>query len=206
MKRFLLGIILTILVVLAYKQCTETKEITINKSTDLIQKQLKNVSKLVVSEGSFSEVFNYENSKEIFGEYLIAEKKALVIVNAKVLISYDLKKLKYELDETSKTLQIVSIPEPEISINPDLEYYDIQDDFLNPFEPEDYNKIKKTVNESLRKKIEKSTMVSNAQNRLISELAKFYILTESLGWKLVYNGEQIKDEENFEKLLPKNHL
>lgn len=206
MKRFLLGIILTILVVLAYKQCTETKEITINKSTDLIQKQLKNVSKLVVSEGSFSEVFNYENSKEIFGEYLIAEKKALVIVNAKVLISYDLKKLEYKLDETSKTLQIVSIPEPEISINPDLEYYDIQDDFLNPFEPEDYNKIKKTVNESLRKKIEKSTMVSNAQNRLISELAKFYILTESLGWKLIYNGEQIKDEENFEKLLPKNLL
>lgn len=206
MKKFLFGVIGAVLVILVYRQCTSTSEITINKSTDLIQEQLKNVSKLVVSEGTFSEVFNYKNSKEVFWNYLTAEKKALVIVNAKVLISYDLEQLKYKLDETTKTLKILSIPEHEISISPDLEYYDIQDDFLNQFEPEDYNKIKETVNESLLKKIEKSTLVSNAQNRLISELAKFYILTQSLGWKLEYNGKQIQKEESFEKLLPQSAL
>jgi len=201
MKKFLLGVLLTITILLVYRQCTHESTVVINNSSDLIQEQLKNVSKLVVSEGYFSEVFNYENSKEILGEYLIAEKKAIVVVNAKVTIAYDLEKLTYKLDEDTKTLQILSIPDHEVSINPDLEYYDIKEDFLNQFEADDYNSIKETVNTSLKVKIEKSTLVSNAQNRLISELAKFYILTESLGWKLTYNGEQVKAEDDFEKLL-----
>ncbi|WP_375235003.1 DUF4230 domain-containing protein [Winogradskyella sp.] len=201
MKKFLFGVLLTITILLVYRQCTHESTVVINNSSDLIQEQLKNVSKLVVSEGYFSEVFNYENSKEILGEYLIAEKKAIVVVNAKVTIAYDLEKLTYKLDEDTKTLQILSIPDHEVSINPDLEYYDIKEDFLNQFEAEDYNSIKETVNTSLKVKIEKSTLVSNAQNRLISELAKFYILTESLGWKLTYNGEQVKAEDDFEKLL-----
>lgn len=201
MKKFLFGVLLTITILLVYRQCTHESTVVINNSSDLIQEQLKNVSKLVVSEGYFSEVFNYENSKEILGEYLIAEKKAIVVVNAKVTIAYDLEKLTYKLDEDTKTLQILSIPDHEVSINPDLEYYDIKEDFLNQFEAEDYNSIKETVNTSLKVKIEKSTLVSNAQNRLISELAKFYILTESLGWKLTYNGVQVKAEDDFEKLL-----
>lgn len=201
MKKFLFGVLLTITILLVYRQCTHESTVVINNSSDLIQEQLKNVSKLVVSEGYFSKVFNYENSKEILGEYLIAEKKAIVVVNAKVTIAYDLEKLTYKLDEDTKTLQILSIPDHEVSINPDLEYYDIKEDFLNQFEAKDYNSIKETVNTWLKVKIEKSTLVSNAQNRLISELAKFYILTESLGWKLTYNGEQVKAEDDFEKLL-----
>jgi len=200
MKRFLFGVLLTITVLLVYKQCTHKSSITVTSSSDVILEQLKNVSKLVVSEGHFSEVFNYENSKEIFGDYITAEKKAIVVVNAKVSIAYDLQLLKYELNEATKTLRIISIPEKEISISPDLKYYDIQDDFLNPFEAEDYNKIKKSVNDNLLAKINKSTLISNAENRLISELSKFYILTNSFGWTLEYNGKKVK-EDDFYKLL-----
>ena len=44
---------------------TKSTEVTDPELFLKIQEQLKNVSKLVVSEGYFSEVFNYENSKEI---------------------------------------------------------------------------------------------------------------------------------------------
>lgn len=201
MKKFLFGILLTVTVLLIYRQCTYQPRVVVTNASSVIKEQLKNVSKLVVTEGHFSEVFNYENSKEIFGAYLTAEKKALVVVNADVTIAYDLEKLIYKLDEENKTLQILSIPKHEISISPDLEYYDIQDDFLNAFEAEDYNSIKKSVNKSLLENIEKSNLVTNAQNRLISELSKFFILTNSLGWKLKYKGEQMKTEDDFEKLL-----
>lgn len=201
MKKFLFGILLTVTVLLIYRQCTYQPRVVVTNASSVIKEQLKNVSKLVVTEGHFSEVFNYENSKEIFGAYLTAEKKALVVVNADVTIAYDLEKLIYKLDEENKTLQILSIPKHEISISPDLEYYDIQDDFLNAFEAEDYNSIKKSVNKSLLENIEKSNLVTNAQNRLISELSKFFILTNSLGWKLEYKGEQMKTEDDFEKLL-----
>ena len=194
MRKILFGVIITLIVLFTFKYCGDKKEeqIILKENSALIQEQLKNVSKLVVTEGHFSEVFSYENSKLIFGDLFEAEKKALVVVNADVAVSYDLSKLQYNVDETTKTLQILSIPEEEIKISPDFEYYDIQADYLNPFEAKDYNDIKKTVRQQLMKKIEASDLKSNAQSRLLSELSKFFILTNSLGWKLQYNETSIE--------------
>lgn len=136
----------------------------------------------------------------MFGDLIEVEKKALVVVNADVTIAYDLSKIEYNIDKTTKTLQILTIPKEEIKINPDFEYYDIQADYLNPFEAKDYNEIKKTVKQQLMKKIEASDLKSNAQNRLLSELSKFYILTNSLGWTLEYNQTPIESLEVFNNL------
>ena len=201
MRNFLLGILLTAVTVLIYKQCTTVSVRDEINGSELIVKQLKNVSKLVVTEGHFSEVYNYEDSKEIFGDFITAEKKAIVVVNAQVTISYDLKQVKYKLDSTKQVLELTSIPDYEISISPDLEYYDIQSDFLNPFEAEDYNKIRETIKKSLLEKVERSSLKTNAQNRLVSELSNFFILSKSLGWKLVYKGEQVRSQNDFENLL-----
>lgn len=67
--------------------------------------------------------------------------------------------------------------------------------FLNQFEAKDYNTIKETVKKQLMKKIKASDLKLNSQNRLISELSKFYILTSSLGWNLEYNQIQIRSIE-----------
>lgn len=202
MRKILFGVIITLIVLFTFKYCGDKKEeMTILKENSaLIQEQLKNVSKLVVTEGHYSEVFTYENSKRIFGDLIEVEKKALVVVNADVTVAYDLSKIEYNIDETTKTLQILSVPEEEINIHPDFEYYDIQADYLNPFEAKDYNEIKKTVREQLMKKIEASDLKSNAQNRLISELSKFYILTNSLGWTLEYNQTPVENLESLNTL------
>jgi hypothetical protein len=72
---------------------------------------------------------------------------------------------------------------------------------LNPFTGDDYNKINKSVKANLAKKIEKSSLKTNAQNRLISELSKILILTNSMGWKLQYNGKVIESDKDFNKDL-----
>lgn len=198
MRKILFGVILTLIILFSFKYCEDKKadKIEVQESSVLIQQQIKNVGKLVVTEGHFSEVFNYKNSKEILGDYFISEKKALVVVNAEVTLAYDLSKIEYSIDEDTKTLLITNIPEEEIRINPDIEYYDVQSDFLNPFEAQDYNKIKESVKKSLLKKVENSSLKTNAENRLISELSKFYILTNSLGWTLEYNRNPIKNLED----------
>lgn len=202
MRKILFGVIITLVVLFTFKYCGDKQEdkIVLQESSTLIQEQINNVGKLIVTEGHFSEVFNYKNSKDIFGDYLTSEKKALVVVNADVTIAYDLSKIKFEVDEETKTLTILSIPDEEIKINPDLEYYDIQADFLNPFEAKDYNDIKSIVKASLEGKIENSDFKKNAKNRLISELSKFYILTNSLGWTLKYNSTPITKTEVFKNL------
>ncbi|WP_458627688.1 DUF4230 domain-containing protein [Winogradskyella sp. PC D3.3] len=202
MRKILFGVVITLIVLLTFKYCEDKKEdkMAIKAHSALIQEQIKNVGKLVVTEGHFSEVFSYENSKAVFGDLMSAEKKALVVVNADVTVAYDLSKIEYKIDEVAKTLRIISIPKEEIKINPDFEYYDVQAEFLNPFEAKDYNTIKNTVKESLMKKIEASDLKSNAQNRLISELSKFFILTNSLGWTLQYNDNPVDDFNQLQDL------
>ena len=202
MRKILFGVIITLVILFTFKYCGDKREdkIVLQESSTLIQEQINNVGKLIVTEGHFSEVFNYKNSKDIFGDLFSAKKKALIVVNADVTIAYDLSKIEFEVDEANKTLTILSIPDEEIKINPDLEYYDVQSDYLNPFEAKDYNDIKNTINKSLSKKIEKSDLKANAKNRLISELSKFYILTNSLGWTLKYNENSVQSITDFENL------
>ena len=202
MRKILFGVIITLVVLFTFKYCGEKREDTIilKENSALIQEQIKNVGKLIVTEGHFSEVFTYKNSKDLFGDLLSAEKKALVVVNAEVTVAYDLSQIEFEVDEVNKTLTILSIPDEEVKINPDFEYYDVQADYLNPFEAKDYNDIKNMVNATLSKKIEASDLKANAKNRLISELSKFYILTNSLGWTLKYNQNEMQSINDLQGL------
>lgn len=201
MRKLLYVLILVLAVLFGYRYFFDNDDKTIiQENSALIQEQIRNVSKLVITEGHFSQVFTYKNSKAIFASLVNVEKKALVVVNADVTVSYDLSQIAYELDETNKILKITYIPKEEINISPDFEYYDVTADFLNPFQAEDYNKIKNKVKGQLMKKIEASNLKSNAQNRLISELSKFYILTSSLGWTLEYQGNAISSSEDFQNI------
>ncbi|GMN11196.1 DUF4230 domain-containing protein [Croceitalea sp. MTPC9] len=193
MKKVLVGAVIALASVLIYKSCTDTnsnKKI-LKENSMLLEQQIKNVSKLIVTEGHFSEVYTYADSKELFGPLITADKKALVVVNADVTIAYDLSMVEFEINEEAKTLQVRNIPDPEIKINPDFQYYDVSADYLNQFDAEDYNTIKRNVNASLLKKIEASSLKTNAQNRLLSELSKLLVLTNSMGWTLVFKEKPV---------------
>ncbi|AYN66729.1 DUF4230 domain-containing protein [Euzebyella marina] len=204
MKKLILGVIITLVVVLLVRSCYDNGEekSILQENSMLIQQQIENVSKLIVTEGHFAEVYNYKDSKMLFGPLISAQKKALVVVNADVTVAYDLSQITFEIDQEQKVLHIKSIPEPEIKVNPDFEYYDVTSDYLNMFDASDYNKIKKNVTASLMKKVEASSLRKNAQNRLLSELQKFYILTNSMGWTLAYEDEVV--DQNFTDLILKD--
>lgn len=200
-KRIIFAIVAIIIIFVLFRYCTFKKDDGPEiEETALIQEQIKNVGKLVVTEGHFSEVLTYKDRANYLMNLISFEKKAIVIVNADVTVSYDLSKVQYDIDEANKTITIKNIPKEEIKINPQLKFYDIQQNGFNEFDGDDYNKINQRVKESMRKRIEKSTLKTNAQSRLISELSKILILTNTMGWKLQYNGQQV-DDENIDVLL-----
>jgi len=200
MKRILFGMVLglaLVAIVLFYYNNTQAAS-ELKMQSKLIAKEIKQVSKLVVTEGNFSEVITYQDNYDLVGEFLQMNKKAIVIVSAEVSIAYDLNKIEFSIDEKNKILKIESIPKEEIKVSPDIEYYDIQAGYLNPFESSDYNKIKNLVKDNLLRKIETSDLKLNAKTRLMSELSKFYILTNSMGWTLTYNEDAIESQDELE--------
>jgi len=200
MRNIFFGIVIGLIIVFGLRYCEHKKDEkeTLQVNTNLIEKQLQNVGKLVVTEGNYAQVFSYEDSKKYYIDLLSSTKKALVIVNAEASVSYDLSKITTEIDETNRTLTITNVPEPELSINPNIEYYDIDNGYFNQFEASDYNIIKKRVNDSLHRTIVASQLMTNAENRLISELQKIYVLTSSMGWTLHYQERKIADEKDLE--------
>jgi hypothetical protein len=193
MRKILIGAIGMLAVLLLIRFCARERADAneLEESSDLIRQQIENVAKLIVTEGHFAEVYNYRDARQLFGPLISAENRALVVVNADVTIAYDLRKIQYLVDEEARTVRIQYIPVPEVKINPDFEYYDVQADFLNPFEAGDYNTIKERVNESLLKKIRASSLISNARNRLLSELSKLILLTNTLEWTLEYEDQPV---------------
>lgn len=197
MKRILIGVGVIIAIILLFRFCDFKKdESNIEYNSNLIQQQILNVGKLVVTEGHFSEVLTYKDQDKYLMDLISFEKKALIIVNADVTVSYDLRQVKYDVDEANKTITITNIPEEEIKISPDIKFYDVNQSRFNPFTGDDYNKVNKTVKENLAKKIQKSSLKTNAKNRLVSELSKILILTNSMGWTLKYGGEIIERESD----------
>lgn len=202
-KRVFIGIGIIISTILLFKFCEFKKgdSADLDYNTNLIQQQIVNVGKLVVTEGHFAEVITYKNQEKYLMDMLSFEKKALIIVNADVTVAYDLHQMKYDIDEKNKTITILSIPKEEIKISPDLQFYDVEQSKLNPFTGDDYNKINKLVKANLAKKIEKSSLKANAKNRLISELSKMLILTNTMNWKLQYEGKTIENEKDLSQKI-----
>lgn len=168
--------------------------------TELIAQQMKNVSKLVVNEAKISQVYNYKDEKS-FMNLMSFDKKALVVVNADVQIMYDLSKLEYVVDQSTKTLRITHIPKEEIKINPDIKIYDVEESRFNAFRGSDYNEIQEKVRKQFFDQIKNSDIEKNAENRLVSELSKFLVVTKSLGWTLLYQEQIINSTEDIGTII-----
>lgn len=199
MKRIVVGFVagIALLLFVQYLLKKNQENVQIIENSALIQEQIKNVGKLIVTEGYFSEIITYKDAKKYLGDWISFDKKALIVVNADVLISYDLRLLNYDINPENKIVTIKEIPPHEVKIYPKITYYDLQESQFNAFTSEDHNKIREKADEIIKSKIKQSSLETNAQNRLISELAKILIITNSMGWKLQYTEKIIQSEADF---------
>jgi preprotein translocase subunit YajC len=146
---------------------------------------VKNMSKLVVSSGNFSEVYNFSDSKKYFYNYVSFDKQAIVTVNAKVEVGYDLSKLDIQIDSLAKKIYIHEIPDEEITIAPDVQYFDLQQSQFNAFSKEDLNKINKKSIEKIKQTVALTNLKKDAKARLFEEISKIYQLSAVYGWQVV---------------------
>lgn len=204
MKKFLLGVAVAVAVLLLIKYFSDKKESQerLEADTALIQTQIANVSKLVVTEGHFAEVLSYTDTQKYFMDLLSFDKKILTVVNADVTVAYDLHKIDYEVNEEQKKVIIKSLPEAEVKIYPTMKYYDVSQSQVNPFTPADVEKIQKKVKAELQRKVDASTLKSNAQNRLLTELSNLIFVTRAVGWTLEYQNTPIENKDDFKLLKP----
>jgi hypothetical protein len=175
------------------------KELTIHQSSVLLEK-VRSVCKLISVEGDFAEIYRYENRKGHFMNLFGSKKKALIVINAKAHIGYDFKKLKVSADTETRRIILGNFPPPEIlSIEPELEFYDIRNDIFNAFTPDDMTSMNKEAKAHIREKIPESGLMETANHEALEAILFMEKIVETLGWKLDY--EALKLEGPVEQLL-----
>lgn len=147
--------------------------------------EIERMNKLVVAKGTFSEIYNYADSKRYFYDLIAFHKKAIVTVNAQVEIGYDLSQLEVDIDTLGKRIVIRNIPPEEITISPEVHYFDLQQSAFNNFSKKELNKIHSKSIEKIRETAVVSQLKSEARNRLLAELSKLYQLSAIYKWQVV---------------------
>ncbi|MCO5724942.1 DUF4230 domain-containing protein [Robiginitalea marina] len=169
----------------------KVKDLTVHQSTVLLEK-VRSVCKLISVEGDFAEIYRFENRKGHFMNLFSSKKKALVVIRAKAHLGYDFKKLDVLADIERKTILLRNFPPPEIlSIEPELEFYDIRNDLFNAFTPEDMTSLNKEARAHIREKIPESGLMETARHEALEAVMLMEKLVETLGWKLDYQALKI---------------
>lgn len=152
-------------------------------ATVLLEK-IQTVAKLVTVEGYFSELYNYKDYYAY--DWWIFRKKAILRVKAKVSAGYDLSGLAFDVQPDQNLIIIRNIPDtPQIiSIDHQLDYYDISEGTFNSFSETDYNKINKNAKTFIEEKARQSDLLPKAKEQGIEMLELIRFMAESAGWKV----------------------
>ena len=159
--------------------------VTAKEQSQVLMEKIETVAKLVTVEGYFSEIYDYED----YWNYDISpfRKKALIRVKAKVSVGYDLTKMSVEALPEKKILIISNLPDPTIiSIDHDLDYYDITEGTFNSFSEDDYTMMNKNAKEKVRQAAMSSNLFLAAEEQSNNMLDLIKFMVEGSGWQLQF--------------------
>jgi uncharacterized ubiquitin-like protein YukD len=154
------------------------------EDVQVLVEKMKNVSKLITVEGYFSEVYEYKD----FMAYDISlfRKKALIRVKAKVSAGVDLNNMKIDVQPMTKTIKISNFSNKAqiLSIDHDLDYYDISEGTFNSFSTEDYNLMNEKAKNYIKEQAEKSELLQNASKQTNQILEVLKTMGQTAGYKV----------------------
>ena len=167
-----------------------------NEQSVVLMDKIKSVCKFITVEGDFSEIYHYENLKEKYLSLILGKKKAIVLVNAKAHVGFDLSKIQMQSDNDNKKIILTNFPQPELlTIETDFKYYDKREGWANPFTTSDLTDINRDAKKTIVDKIPQSGLMDQARKEALDTIVLMEKIVETIGWKLDYTALTIEEKE-----------
>lgn len=155
------------------------------ENTTIMLEKIKTVTKLISVEGQFSELFDYKETYD-YDFFNLFSKKILLRVTAKVSVGYDFEKVNISIDSLSKTVTLNELPYAEVlSIDHNLDYYDITQGTFNKFTTQEYNMINKKAKDFIATKANNAQLLATAEKQKSEYIKMMEMALQSAGWTLV---------------------
>ncbi len=193
-----IAIVIAVLVTLGIVTILKSfkKKQLVNSQSTILLNKIKKVCKFITVEGDFAEIYHYEDVKQKFLKLISSKKKALVVINAKAHVGYDLSKIQLTSDKDKKQIILEHFPQPEVlSIETNLNYYDKSDGYFNKFEASDLTDLHNEAKVHIKDKIPESGLIQIAQQEALETILLIETIVETIGWTLDYSALKIENQD-----------
>ena len=158
----------------------------------VLLERVREVCQLVTVEAQLSEIYNETNIREVTLYLPIPtqwefSKSALLEVQAKVLVGYDMEQVSITIDSAEQLIILSNLPEPTIlAIDHQLQYRNLEESFFNSFSPADYTQLNANAKAVIRDKANQSGLLEQARTQGNAMLNAIEFMAMSMGWKVAY--------------------
>lgn len=189
---FVLGAAAMLLLFFIWNAITKKSEDKVQNDYYIISNQITKMNKLVVLEQDFSSMQKTNISSELLGGMLPKfEKELITFTKTNAQVSYDLTKMKIEVDSINKKLIIKELPNADIRITPSVEIQSLDDSFFNRFDEKDFQKITKSAKENAYKSVNQTRLRNDGRKQLLENLENIFVLAKALNYKIEDQTGQI---------------
>ena len=182
---FFLGAALVLSIVLVWNAFTKKTEDKVQNDFYIITNQIRKMNKIVVIEQDFSSMQKTKITSELLGGMLPSmEKELITFTKTNAQVSYDLNKMKLDVDSVNKKLIIKELPNAEIRIIPSVEIQSMDDSFLDRFNEKDLQKITKSAKDNAYKTVNQNRLRDEGRKQLLENLDNIFVLAKALNYTI----------------------
>lgn len=191
-KNILLILLILLVAILSFKLIFSTKDKdTSQVDSTIVVEKIQKVMKLVTVEGNYSELMSYKDFDYV--DFPGFRKDAILRVNAKVSVGYNLENMKITTDDKTKTITIQQMPKPEIlSIDSDIKFENISTGLFTSFNEAELTKLNALGKDKIRQKALSTDLLNKAEEQRKDMFDLLFYMAEQNGYKIIIEGTALK--------------
>jgi hypothetical protein len=180
---FAAGILVMLILFFGLKSCLNLGGKTEKSDFYILTNQISKMNKMVVMEQNVSSMQKTKMGYEVFGKE-VSNNSIITYTKTNAQVSYDLNKMKIEVDSINKKLVITELPDAEIRITPSVEIQSLDDSFFNRISEKDIKNVTQKAKETAVKSINENQLRTEGRKQLMENLNNIFVLAKALDYTI----------------------
>lgn len=180
---FIAGILLMLILFFSFRSCLNVAEKTEKTDYYILTNQIAKLNKMVVLEQDVSSMQKTKMGYEFFGREMTSNS-IITYTKTNAQVSYDLNKMKMEVDSVNRKLIITELPDADIRITPSVEIQSLDDSFLNRISEKDIKNVQQKAKQTALKSIDQNKLRNEGREQLMKNLDNIFVLAKALNYTI----------------------
>jgi hypothetical protein len=179
----LAGAALVTVLFFSLKSCFNLSEKTEKSDYYILTNQISKMNKMVVLEQNTSSIQKTKMGYEFLGKE-VSSNSIITYTKTNAQVSYDLNKMKMEVDSVNKKLVITELPDADIRITPSVEIQSMDDSFFNRISEKDIKNVTQKAKDTAVKSIDQNKLRTEGRQQLMENLNNIFVLAKALNYTI----------------------